>query len=49
MAEASQNQMLKAKFQIGSVHGRVSYKTEDRVFHQNDLPEKAVAPQMKLL
>jgi len=33
--------MLKPKFQIGSIHGRTTYKMEEKVFHPSDVPEKA--------
>lgn len=39
---------LKAKFQIGSVHGRITYNMEDRVFHQSDLPERAVEARTEI-
>ncbi|GAB5355659.1 hypothetical protein AAMO2058_000224500 [Amorphochlora amoebiformis] len=32
---------LKAKFQIGSIHGRMTYDTTEKVFHADDAPEKA--------
>jgi hypothetical protein len=32
---------LKAKFQIGSINGKQSYKDSERVFHPNDMPKPA--------
>ncbi len=32
---------LKAKFRIGSVHGRVNYKNSEKVFHSSEAPKAA--------
>ncbi len=36
------NQFLVPKFQIGSVHGKTQYSIEERVFHHDDVPQRAV-------
>ena len=41
MAEEGKRQGLKAKFQIGSVHGKINYKRGQSVFHHSDIPKKA--------
>lgn len=41
MAEEGKRQGLKAKFQIGSVHGKINYKRGQSEFHHSDIPTKA--------
>lgn len=33
--------MVKAKFKIGSVHGRIMYGRDEKVFHRSDMPAAA--------
>jgi len=40
---------LKAKFQIGSIHGRMNYQNSERVFHPSDMPKKARSARKEVL
>jgi len=40
---------LKAKFQIGSVHGKINYKSDQSVFHKSDIPEKSRMAKQEVL
>jgi len=41
--------ILKAKFQIGSINGRMTYNNGERVFHPSDMPAKAKAARQRIL
>ena len=39
MSKDSHSNILKAKFQIGSIHGRLNYSPNGKAFHHSDVPE----------
>lgn len=39
---------LKAKFQIGSVQGRVDYERGEHVFHKDDVPASAKQARLQV-
>eukprot|EP00753_Platysulcus_tardus_P022625 PLAT9828.1.p1 GENE.PLAT9828.1~~PLAT9828.1.p1 ORF type:complete len:298 (-),score=96.69 PLAT9828.1:90-983(-) len=44
----SERKQLKARFQIGSVHGKVHYAAEEKVFHVSDIPDRALAARREV-
>jgi hypothetical protein len=38
---------LKAKFQIGSVHGTLNYSHHAKAFHHSDVPEQVISLQYR--
>jgi len=42
IGSSSGGAFLVPKFQIGSIHGKSHYSIEERVFHDDDIPQRAV-------